>query len=478
MLPDDFQDLPAFDPKTLTSEISSISTLLSDGNKENDHGSASESSKLPPLPCEETDSKRNLNSSSITLVDESSSQNVSNDNVTDFVFKESPLSSNLSALSFSPEHEIETGKTVKTEFKVSKSKLDISVNVSTAPMDSINFDDLSNTSTSKKTVSQLKPKCFQLSDSDNGETCDFAIIKRSLRKVFESENEPQNKSTLFSLLEDTVDNHIAKQASKQESPHASCTSAMFKKPAQCSKTALLPTTATKGLNSSALTKNTKSSLFPDPTEEKAASFDVSADMFTPDFDLNFDLGFDTFDCDETKSACDQKLSNYSGDQNDASDLDNGVFKHSTSNKSVSAKEKTTPSCSTTTFDSKMGTQLSPASSNSFSLSQTKRLENQKLFSEFNFSEAHSPPCAKVLPQVQTSRATVEESCPIIASSPVQEKPAFGRGNRKHNTRKRASPFATKEDCHCSDDEFQCIDSIAMLGIKKPRWSDIFKGISS
>ena len=493
-LHDDFQDLPDFYTKRSAAKVlnPSVSSISDSQENRTSPVLSNKRNRLSLIP-HGMEPTSNLLSTDPIVVDESEHEHTDCASGTKFSLEDSPLSCNLSVLEL-PTEEASTAKS-----KSSKPKRDIWLNPPADVVQSISFDvfNVNVPSTSKKGFARGTPKCFKLYDSDNENDSDHRI---NARKKFS--NHDNNKcdlpleSRLFSVLEDAIDNHVTKQvklsqrASLKVLPPA-CT---FKRSIGCIESTGLLSSSGSILKASVSVNTPRSTVLPEARQscqhtvprmdQNSKCFDVSADMFTPEFDLNFDLGFDHSCSNDVKS---KKVSSECTDHQNfgkavkakpffGNDLINVTVSEKIANVNKHLNKEGLYSPNRKAVCSKPTTPLSPISKETFNLSQTKRLENQVFFSDFTCTARRSPPCAKVKPQFQATNENSEDSCPIIAGSPYQDKPCFSGFNGKQNSRKRNSPFSIKpEQRDSDDDDFQCVDHlVSMSNAKKLRRSTEFE----
>ena len=496
LLPDDFHDMPHFGPQA-SETIATNEVMPSRANATESYVQLSQT-------------RKQFNSKAATVTSNFSETSVHlkpNRFHSKFDSKDSTISANLTPVAISPEHEIDS---CSEPVKVSKALHDVNISLPQGSicLDSISFECLEDDKekpTMKKNATR-KPVCFTLWDSDEDKSpkndlsnAEYTVLRPAKDGCpFGFTNDDmEDETTLLSLLEDEIVENVescAKQLTQSK------TEIKCKKLDQNTIDTILqsknvqPETAVISTSSNNASKScvndlhfTTNKSLPSTSyschltkplcNSKVDSFDVSADMFAPQFDLDFDLGFDDLESkandplDHKKFVVpakpDSTIQPVAASENKNSKSNCKLFNLGQSNE-VACREKVFKNQDNS--NTNVSTPLSPVSMNSFNLSQNKRLENQKLFSELNFSGAHAVPCAKVKPQLQNMEPQ-NESCSIIVSSPLQTKNKMEL--KKEKSRKRTS-FLTNPVTD-DDDDFQTTDETS--NFKKCRFFNSFTGMS-
>ena len=367
-------------------------------------------------------------------------------------WKDSPysISSSVTALRLTPEHEAASDKACDKPKKVSKSQCDLLIanSVDLTRVNSISFDlqDVSECSPSKN---RPKPFCFKLFDSEEENDLNFenSVSHSEIEKSLSIVDNMENEVTLLSRADATV------SAEKCAGFLSSQTKSIPTKSIKNAKEFPDSGTPTSVLPKDQLNKiEVKRAFCAPPNTSKTTSFDASADMFAPQFDLNFDLGFDDFVVNDSGHTSSEH--NASPRLNEHLTALSSRFRNTKIFSNVTANLNSDESDSGSEEPPKFPvlmppTALSPLSKNSFSLSQSIRIENQRLFSELNVPVNISPPCAKVKPQIQPAQPVTEESCVMINNSPIADQKQSTNSEKRQSLKRSLHLQGVTND----DDDF-------------------------
>ncbi|CAK8692249.1 unnamed protein product [Clavelina lepadiformis] len=520
-------DLPAFDltddADELNNEMTSNVVIHKDDNtcpsfKQSDVKSTTDEKRICgdgsqickemeiKYNCKSCDSTSKKNEQCLELQLDNSNFNSNTENFAKTLFQKDSLSSfsaNLPALCVTP---TQTEGGSKFDFDCAsknQSESDSDPKSVSPLMESIAFD-YSDDSDSKNTKT-AKPTCFKLWDAQgtdkarkgsielkSEEDLDTKIPKKESLDFFENnsasvttdeglcgrqvDETKLDKTTSFSISDmDEIPNDEAEQ---------------FKDDIE------LPIRLTHAHQSLSLNKEDKSikpncnmyaaqvepaiSTVMSPRPINVEPFDMSADMFAPEFDLDFDLGCGTPLAEkkmESKSNNDDSTANNTCNKHEPTAIKGSDSKDATvthirqTSALANCDEPTIPPILTTTEDTIA----------SISISQTNRKENRTIFAELNANVANSNiPFASVKPQVISPSNREKSNDTSTTSNTTRSGNELSNSEKKFklHVKRRRVLFSEPADCSLIQDEdddfadFQTKPLLKRRRLEQSIWKDV------